>query len=167
MKPEVDSDPQPFQWGVPDLDALRSYLSSQIGWSAERTDEVLVPVIKDMARREKEGTQANITRFFEGTVGAGAFAPRVRGEVSGGPSGQRKGKGAASSRLGAALTRLAEREKGDGVDTTAGSGVEMVTANGNVDGSAPDTGAKRRRKGGRNTDSASRNGSWSKSSRLR
>lgn len=158
LKPEVDSDPQPFQWGVPDLDALRSYLSSQIGWSAERTDEVLVPVIKDMARREKEGTQANITRFFEGTVGAGAFAPRVRGEVSGGPSGQRKGKGAASSRLGAALTRLAEREKGDGVDATAESGAEVVTANGSAGGSASDTGTKRRRKGGRNTDSATQEG---------
>lgn len=146
LKPEVDSDPQPFQWGVPDLDALRSYLSSQIGWSPERTDEVLVPVIKDMARREKEGTQANITRFFEGTVGAGAFAPRVRGEVNGGPSGQKKGKGAASSRLGAALTRLAEREKGGGVDTAAENNVELMDTNDKADGcTTTDAGTKRRR----------------------
>ncbi|KZM19858.1 endonuclease [Ascochyta rabiei] len=111
LNPEVDSDPQPFQWGVPDLAALRSFLSAQIGWSSERTDEVLVPVIKDMNRREKEGTQANITRFFEGNVGAGAFAPRVRGNTTGsGPSGKKKGKAAAGKRLGAALTRLAERE---------------------------------------------------------
>ncbi|KAL1611351.1 DNA repair protein rad2 [Nothophoma quercina] len=111
LNPEVDSDPQPFQWGVPDLAALRSFLSAQIGWSSERTDEVLVPVIKDMNRREKEGTQANITRFFEGGVGAGAFAPRVRGNTTGsGPSGKKKGKAAAGKRLGAALSRLAERE---------------------------------------------------------
>lgn len=111
LNPEVDSDPQPFQWGVPDLAALRNFLSAQIGWSSERTDEVLVPVIKDMNRREKEGTQANITRFFEGGVGAGAFAPRVRGNATGsGPSGKKKGKAAAGKRLGAALTRLAERE---------------------------------------------------------
>ncbi|EMD65398.1 hypothetical protein COCSADRAFT_114116, partial [Bipolaris sorokiniana ND90Pr] len=103
LNPEVDSSPEPFQWGVPDLAALRAYLSSQIGWSTERTDEVLVPVIRDMNRREKEGTQANITRFFEGSVGAGAFAPRVRGAEAGGPSGKRKGKGAAGKRLGAAL----------------------------------------------------------------
>lgn len=147
LKPEVDSDPQAFQWGVPDLDALRSYLSSQIGWSAERTDEVLVPVIKDMARREKEGTQANITRFFEGSVGAGAFAPRVRGEVNGGPTGQKKGKGAASNRLGAALTRLAQREKGDIAEV---DDVEVVDANGDADSStATDGGNKRRRKAGR------------------
>jgi DNA excision repair protein ERCC-5 len=111
LKPEVDSDPEPFQWGVPDLAALRTFLSSQIGWSWERTDEVLVPVIRDMNRREKEGTQANITRYFEGSVGAGAFAPRVRDNgASSGPSGKKKGKAAAGKRLGAALSRLAERE---------------------------------------------------------
>ncbi|OAL56936.1 PIN domain-like protein [Pyrenochaeta sp. DS3sAY3a] len=118
LEPAVDSDPEAFQWGVPDLAALRTFLSTQIGWSPERTDEVLVPVIRDMNRREKEGTQANITRFFEGSVGAGAFAPRVRGAAGGagaslsgsGPSGKKKGTGAAGKRLGAALTRLAERE---------------------------------------------------------
>jgi len=52
LHPEVDHDPQPFVWGVPDLDALRSFLMSQIGWSKERTDEILVPVIKDMNRRQ-------------------------------------------------------------------------------------------------------------------
>lgn len=87
LHPEVDSDPSPFQWGVPDLDALRSFLMATIGWSQDRTDEVLVPVIKDMNRRENEGTQANITQFFGGGVGVGgklnggagsAFAPRRR-----------------------------------------------------------------------------------------
>ena len=111
LQPEVDSDPQPFQWGVPDLAALRSYLSSQIGWSWERTDEVLVPVIKDMNRREQEGTQSNITRYFEGSVGAGAFAPRVK---QSGLTGKKRGKGATGKRLGAALTRLAERDGGKG-----------------------------------------------------
>ena len=87
MHPEVDKDPSAFQWGVPDLEALRSFLMATIGWSQERTDEVLVPVIKDMNRRENEGTQANITQFFGGGVGVGgkpsggsnnAFAPRRR-----------------------------------------------------------------------------------------
>lgn len=52
LKPEVDHEPQAFVWGVPDLDALRSFLMAQIGWSKERTDEILVPVIKDMNRRQ-------------------------------------------------------------------------------------------------------------------
>lgn len=93
--PEVDHDPSSFEWGVPDLDALRSFLMATIGWSQERTDEVLVPVVKDMNRRENEGTQANITQFFGGGVGVGAaaagagkasandhFAPRRRVEKS-------------------------------------------------------------------------------------
>lgn len=106
LEPLVDDDPQPFVWGVPDLDALRSFLSSQIGWSPERTDEVLVPVIRDMNRREKEGTQSNITRFFDGGVGAGAFAPRQKG----------------TSRMGKALTRLREKELGkEDADAMEGS----------------------------------------------
>jgi DNA excision repair protein ERCC-5 len=72
LKPDIDSTPEPFQWGVPDLDRLRDFLMATIGWSQERTDEVLVPVIRDMNRREMEGTQSNITRFFEGAVGVGA-----------------------------------------------------------------------------------------------
>ena len=90
--PEVDHDPSPFEWGVPDLDALRSFLMATIGWTQDRTDEVLVPVVKDMNRRENEGTQANITQFFGGGVGIGAnagkpsandsFAPRRRVEKS-------------------------------------------------------------------------------------
>ncbi|KAJ5468285.1 DNA excision repair protein Rad2 [Penicillium sp. IBT 31633x] len=83
LEPEVDTDPSQFQWGIPDLNGLRNFLMATIGWSQERTDEVLVPVIRDMNRREQEGTQANITQFMSGAQGAGAFAPRAR---TGGPS---------------------------------------------------------------------------------
>ncbi|KAF2402798.1 PIN domain-like protein [Trichodelitschia bisporula] len=99
LKPVVDSDPSPFVWGVPDLDSLRGFLMSSVGWSPERTDEVLVPVIRDMNRRETEGTQSNITAYFGGAVGAGAFAPRLRGE---GPS----------KRLESALARIGRRARG-------------------------------------------------------
>ncbi|KAL6250301.1 DNA repair protein rad2 [Rhinocladiella similis] len=77
LNPEVDSDPEAFQWGVPDLDKLRSFLMATIGWSQERTDEILVPVIRDMNKREVEGTQSNITRFFSGGVGVGGRASGV------------------------------------------------------------------------------------------
>jgi len=82
LQPEVDSDPEPFQWGVPDLDKLRSFLMATIGWSQERTDEILVPVIRTLNQQEREGIQANITHFFSGAVGVGASkegnAPRNR-----------------------------------------------------------------------------------------
>ncbi|KAL2270183.1 hypothetical protein VTJ83DRAFT_2367 [Remersonia thermophila] len=96
LRPVVDSSPEPFQWGVPDLDGLRRFLIGTVGWSQERTDEVLVPVIRDMNRREMEGTQSNITRFF-----GGAFAPRE------------KGKGA-SKRMAEAVSRLRARAAGGG-----------------------------------------------------
>ncbi|KAF8428300.1 hypothetical protein EV426DRAFT_705215 [Tirmania nivea] len=55
LNPEVDQDPSTFQWGVPDLDGLRQFLMSTIGC-----------------------TLSNITRYFDGSVGAGAFAPRKK-----------------------------------------------------------------------------------------
>jgi DNA excision repair protein ERCC-5 len=87
LEPEADRDPSAFQWGIPDLHGVRNFLMSTIGWSQERTDEVLVPVIRDINQREQVGTQSNITGFFNGPQGAGAFAPRVR---SGGQSRMEK-----------------------------------------------------------------------------
>jgi DNA excision repair protein ERCC-5 len=84
LHPEVDSSAEAFQWGVPDLEGLRRFLMATIGWSKERTDEVLVPVIRDMNRRDAEGTQSNITRFFGGGVGAGGEVARECGRGRGG-----------------------------------------------------------------------------------
>jgi DNA excision repair protein ERCC-5 len=100
LQPEVDSDPSEFIWGVPDLHALRTFLMSTVGWTNERVDEILVPVIKDMNTRQQEGTQANITAFFGGGVGAGAFASRRRAEVT-------------SKRLESALHRIGDRARGN------------------------------------------------------
>jgi DNA excision repair protein ERCC-5 len=110
LKPEVDSDPQPFQWGVPDLDALRQFLMATIGWSQERTDEVLVPVIKDMNRRETEGTQSNITRYFSGGVGVGARGQQGNGEGEGFAPRVREKE---SSRMKAAVGRLRAKTGGE------------------------------------------------------
>ena len=124
MHPEVDKDPQPFQWGVPDLDALRQFLMATIGWSQERTDEVLVPVIKDMNRRENEGTQANITQFFGGGVGVGS---REHGTGNGGGSGQafapRRRNEGKSKRMESALGRLHERAQGRSIGEGEGVAV--------------------------------------------
>ncbi|KAL6904659.1 hypothetical protein GGI43DRAFT_397771 [Trichoderma evansii] len=111
LHPVVDSSTEPFQWGVPDVAGLREYLMATIGWSKERTDEVLVPVIRDMNKREIEGTQSNITRFFGGSVGAGArdtFAPRQR--VQG------------SKRMAAAVDRLRANIAGEGTAPEADDG---------------------------------------------
>lgn len=116
LAPEVDSNTEPFQWGVPDLDGLRQFLMNTIGWGQERTDEVLVPVIRDMNKRDVEGTQSNITRYFSGGVGVGAreaFAPRQRG-------------GGGSKRMADAVGRLRARTAGGGGGL--GDVVEMPVA---------------------------------------
>nr|POF02541.1 dna repair protein rad13 [Quercus suber] len=138
--PDIDADPEPFQWGVPDLDALRSFLMATIGWSQERTDEVLVPVIRDMNRRMDEGTQSNITAFFGGSVGIGAagtnkeaFAPRKREQ--------------GSKRLGTALERMAIKAKGKkqaDVATPLEDGKLSATATISDQDTAPRRGQKRR-----------------------
>ncbi|KAL8730516.1 MAG: hypothetical protein Q9181_004633 [Wetmoreana brouardii] len=111
LNPEVDSDPSAFEWGVPDLDALRSFLMATIGWTQERTDEVLVPVIRDMNRRETEGTQANITQFFGGGTGVGA-RQKVKGSGgNSGPFAPRRRVEGKSRRMETALGRLHEQAR--------------------------------------------------------
>ena len=108
IHPEVDSSPEPFMWGVPDLDKLRAFLMATVGWDSERTDEVLVPVIRDMNRRAVEGTQSNITRFFEGGVGAGV---NLNAPGSGNGNAKRGDVGG-SKRMREAVGKLKARKKG-------------------------------------------------------
>ena len=111
LEPDVDNSSETFQWGIPDVEGLRQFLMATIGWSKERTDEVLVPVIKDMNKREMEGTQSNITRYFGGGVGAGAkdaFAPRQRAQ--------------GSKRMAAAVDKLRSKAGGASSASDAGSG---------------------------------------------
>jgi DNA excision repair protein ERCC-5 len=135
LSPDVDSDPSPFAWGVPDLDALRAFLMATIGWNQERTDEVLVPVIRDMNRRENEGTQANITNFFTGSAGVGAFAPRRRRE--GRVGGWRERVGGWRMRWGGCRKGRRCRGDGDGDgDGDEGSGNDIAKNNDVVIGRA-------------------------------
>ncbi|KAF7594772.1 DNA repair protein rad2 [Aspergillus hancockii] len=155
LEPEVDSDPSPFQWGVPDLHGLRNFLMATIGWGQERTDEVLVPVIRDMNRREQEGTQSNITAFFQGPQGAGAFAPRVR---SGGQSRMEKAFNRLRQEAGSELlpstqvqeaeTTLMEQSESNGASTGSPAQGKKSTKRGAREVSSRDgddvTGKKRR-----------------------
>lgn len=104
LNPRVDHSTEPFQWGIADLNKLRTFLMETIGWGQERVDEVLVPVIRDMNKRATEGTQANITRYFEGGVGVGA-RDRVEAGRMEGTTG--------SKRMKEAVGRLKARRLGD------------------------------------------------------
>ncbi|KAJ4397267.1 DNA repair protein rad2 [Gnomoniopsis smithogilvyi] len=134
MQPDVDKDPQQFQWGVPDLEGLRRFLMATIGWSQERTDEVLVPVIRDMNKRGVEGTQSNITRYFEGSLGVGAkeaFAPRQRAK--------------ASRRMAAAVDKLRTRADKEALDEAGDGGEAEVSSNVENDKSSKVNGTRKRK----------------------
>lgn len=87
-----------------------------VGWSQDRIDEVLVPVIRDMNQKQAEGTQSNITHFFEGGTGAGAFAPRKRAE----------GKSKRMERAMVSLHEQALRKRGSGREEEEENGEKEV-----------------------------------------
>lgn len=64
MSPEVDHDTTQFKWGIPDLDILRSFFKTRLGWPQEKSDEVLIPLIRDINKRKSSGQQKSIGEFF-------------------------------------------------------------------------------------------------------
>src|SRR5262249_24055346 len=60
--PTVDISEEPFKWGLPDLDALRSFFKQELGWGQTKVDELLLPIIRKMNRRYNNvsGTTAGI-----------------------------------------------------------------------------------------------------------
>lgn len=78
-EPTVDSSDEPFQWGLPDLDSLRSFFAEYLRWDREKTDHYLLPAIEEQNRRHRR-TQATLDtgNFFGAKGGQGAAAGRVR-----------------------------------------------------------------------------------------
>lgn len=62
LHPVVDESTEQFEWGKPDLHSLRLFASDKFGWSSARTDEVLLPVLKQLNKNE---TQMKISDYFE------------------------------------------------------------------------------------------------------
>jgi len=50
--PAVDDSSQKFEWGQPQLDSLRIFLTEAFGWSEEKADQVLLPVLREMNSRK-------------------------------------------------------------------------------------------------------------------
>jgi DNA excision repair protein ERCC-5 len=77
--PTVDPSEEPFKWGLPDLDALRGFLHTELGWGAAKVDELLLPVIHRAARRgQEQSRQGQLGEFFGVDAGSGTAAPRRR-----------------------------------------------------------------------------------------
>lgn len=79
--PQVDVSREAFQWGLPDLDSLRSFFLEYLRWPNDRTDHYLLPAIEAQNRRSRaRGNQSTLDRgnFFDLTAGMGVFAGRQR-----------------------------------------------------------------------------------------
>ncbi|KAK3095676.1 hypothetical protein FSP39_017483 [Pinctada imbricata] len=62
LHPTVDPSDDPFFWAIPDLDLLREFTNSKLGWSKVKTDEQLLPVIKKLRERQ---SQMKINNYFQ------------------------------------------------------------------------------------------------------
>ncbi|XP_053563772.1 DNA excision repair protein ERCC-5 [Bombina bombina] len=61
LKPTVDDSNAAFSWGRPDLEQIREFCESRFGWYRSKTDEVLLPVLKQLNYQQ---TQLRIDSFF-------------------------------------------------------------------------------------------------------
>ncbi|CCH59603.1 hypothetical protein TBLA_0B07870 [Henningerozyma blattae CBS 6284] len=68
MNPEVDHDSTAFKWGVPDLDMLRTFMRNKIGWQKEKSDEILIPLIRTINQRKIQQKQRTLNEFFPNEV---------------------------------------------------------------------------------------------------
>ncbi|ESP01726.1 hypothetical protein LOTGIDRAFT_172483, partial [Lottia gigantea] len=62
FKPTIDDSLEPFSWGTPDLDLLREFGKKKLGWTKEKVDELIKPLLKQLAETR---TQTKINGFFQ------------------------------------------------------------------------------------------------------
>ncbi|XP_068485187.1 DNA repair protein UVH3 isoform X2 [Phaseolus vulgaris] len=59
--PHVDKSTEPFTWGKPDHLVLRKFCWEKFGWIGQKSDELLLPVLKEYNKRE---TQLRMEAFY-------------------------------------------------------------------------------------------------------
>ncbi|XP_054159358.1 DNA excision repair protein ERCC-5-like [Oppia nitens] len=62
MNPTVDKSKEKFLWSIPRLDELRDYTRHHFGWSLEKTDSILLPIMKKVNEKQ---TQMTIDSYFK------------------------------------------------------------------------------------------------------
>ncbi|XP_072898015.1 DNA excision repair protein ERCC-5 homolog [Hemitrygon akajei] len=61
LKPVVDESKESLSWGRPDLDEIREFCQNRFGWTRKKTDEVFLPVMKQLNDQQ---SQPRIDTFF-------------------------------------------------------------------------------------------------------
>ncbi|XP_012943332.1 uncharacterized protein LOC101859887 [Aplysia californica] len=55
LSPTVDESTESFAWKMPELDVLRDFAKLRFGWSREKSDQSLVPMMKQLTQRKNQG----------------------------------------------------------------------------------------------------------------
>ncbi|KAG8586464.1 hypothetical protein GDO81_005386 [Engystomops pustulosus] len=81
LKPVVDDSKGAFAWGRPDLEEIREFCGSRFGWYRSKTDDVLLPVLKQLNAQQ---TQLRIDSFLrvEKNETLGVKSQRLRRAVT-------------------------------------------------------------------------------------
>ncbi|KAJ3907924.1 hypothetical protein F5879DRAFT_794648 [Lentinula edodes] len=109
--PTVDTSDEPFKWGLPDLDALRAFLNSELSWGQAKVDDLLLPIVQKVGKRGQVNAinrQGNLNVFFDVSAGSGTAAPRKR-------------QAYASKRLQQVVSDFRKKRNSAGTSTTAES----------------------------------------------
>ncbi|CAH2045105.1 unnamed protein product [Thlaspi arvense] len=61
INPQVDRSTEIFSWGKPDLLVLKKLCWEKFGWNSKKTDDLLLPVLKEYEKRE---TQLRMEAFY-------------------------------------------------------------------------------------------------------
>lgn len=65
MQPVVNKENRKFEWGFPDLEELRMFATGTMGWTRQKVDEILLPLMKKLS--QQRSAQARITKYFAST----------------------------------------------------------------------------------------------------
>ncbi|KAJ2922364.1 hypothetical protein H1R20_g14740, partial [Candolleomyces eurysporus] len=132
--PAVDNSDEPFKWGLPDLDGLRSFLREELSWSQTKVNDLLLPIIQKMNKRSQAkalNRQGNLNDFLDISGGGGTMAPRQR-------------QAYASKRLQEVVSDFRKRrmEQRSKSRTAKGKGKKKARGNADEDGQDASTGSK-------------------------
>ncbi len=79
LNPVVDNSTERFSWGVPDLDGLIAFCHSHMGWVAEETEKLIVPIIQQMEAGTMRQTRIDsFMRYEDGIKFAKVQSKRLR-----------------------------------------------------------------------------------------
>ena len=64
MNPLTSSNCEQFTFGIPNIEKIRHFMMEKAGWSKIKTDQILMPVIKEIKKHNGQSVQPTIDSFF-------------------------------------------------------------------------------------------------------